>query len=146
MIHVERATPIVKLNLKLQSYVIIVTDILVKGDIAIVGAGGTNAARKADRNYKQAIFKNCVLFTNYISEVNNKQVDNAKDLDVVMPIYKLIEYSDCYSNKSVSLYQFCRDVPYATITDSESFKFKSILLDTKNAGTINAEIAVKCQI
>ena len=42
------------------------------------------------------IFKNCTLFINSISETNNIQVDNAKDLDVVMPMDSLIKYIDNY--------------------------------------------------
>ena len=45
---------------------------------------------------KKVIFKDCAPFTNCISEINNTQVDNAKDLDIVMPMYNLIEYSDNY--------------------------------------------------
>ena len=41
----------------------------------------------------QVVFKNCAPFTNYISDINNAQIDNAKDIDVVMPMYKLIEYT-----------------------------------------------------
>ena len=48
------------------------------------------------------IFKNC---TDCISEINNKEIDNAKDTDAIMPIYNLIEYSDNYSNLSGSLSQ-----------------------------------------
>ena len=64
-----------------------------------------------------------------------------------MPKYNLREYSDNLSKTSGGLYQFCRDEPHATITNSESLKFKSRFLDnTNNAGIINAEIAVplKC--
>ena len=43
---------------------------------------------------KKVIFKNCAPFTNCMSEINNSQVDNAKDIDIVMPTYNLIEYSD----------------------------------------------------
>ena len=46
---------------------------------------------------KKEVFKNCAPFTNCISEINNTQVDNAKDIDIVMPMYNLIEYSDNYS-------------------------------------------------
>ena len=42
------------------------------------------------------IFKNCDSFTDCISKINNTQVDNAKDIDVIMSMYKLIEYSDIY--------------------------------------------------
>ena len=46
-----------------------------------------------------------------ISEINNTQVDNAKDIDIVMPMYNLIEYSDNYSKASGSLWQYCKDIP-----------------------------------
>ena len=49
------------------------------------------------------IFKNCAPFTDCISEINNTQIDNAKDIDLVMPMYNLIEYSDNYSKTSESL-------------------------------------------
>ena len=46
-------------------------------------------------------------------------MDNEKDLDVVMWMYRLIEYSDNYSKTSRSFYQFCRDGTHDNITDSE---------------------------
>ena len=70
------------------------------------------------------VFKNCAPFTNCISEVNNTQVDNAKDIDIVMPMYNLIEYSDNYAKTSGSLWQFYRDEPNNNLANSESFKFK----------------------
>ena len=54
---------------------------------------------------EEAIFKNCALFTNWISEMNNTQVDDAHDIDVVMPMYNLIEYTDTYSKTLRSLWQ-----------------------------------------
>ena len=45
-------------------------------------------------------------FTNYISEVNNTQIDNAKDIDIVMSMYNLIEYSDYYSKTSGILWHY----------------------------------------
>ena len=41
---------------------------------------------------KKLIFKNCAPFIECISEINSTQVDNSKDIDVVMPIYNLIEW------------------------------------------------------
>ena len=70
--------------------------ILVKGTITIAGAGDDAAARQADERDKGVIFKNFAPFTNFISEINNTQVDNAKNIDTVMPVYNLIEYSDNY--------------------------------------------------
>ena len=66
--------------------------ILVKEKITIAGAGDDAAAREADERDKGIAFKNCAPFTNCISEINNSQIDNAKDIDIVMPMYNLIEY------------------------------------------------------
>ena len=79
------------------------TYILVSGAITVVGAGADAAVRAADRDDKQAIFKDCAPFTDCITEINNTQVHNAKDLDVVMPIYNLIEFKDNCSKTSGSL-------------------------------------------
>ena len=57
--------------------------ILVKGNKTITGAGDEIAARHADRRDKGVAFKNCAPFTNCISEINNTQIDNAKNLDIV---------------------------------------------------------------
>ena len=65
--------------------------ILVKGTITITGAGADAAARQADERDEGVAFKNCAPFTNCISEINNTQVDNVKDINIVMPMYNLIE-------------------------------------------------------
>ena len=49
-------------------------------------------------------------FTNCISEINNTQVEKAKDIDIVMPMYNLTEYSHNYSKTSGSLRQYCKDI------------------------------------
>ena len=100
------------------------TYILVKGTIAITGAGADAAARQADARDKGVAFKNCAPFINCISEINNTQVDNAKDIDIVMPMYNLIEYSDNYAKTTGSLWQYFRDEPDDNLEDSESFKSK----------------------
>ena len=76
--------------------------ILVKGKITITGAGVDAEARQADERDKGVAFKNCAPF-NCISEIYSTQIDNAKDIDIVMPMYNLIEYSDNYAKKSESL-------------------------------------------
>ena len=68
--------------------------ILVKGSITINGAGADAAARHAYERDKGVAFKNCAPFINCISEINNTQVENTKDIDIVMPMYNLIEYSE----------------------------------------------------
>ena len=60
------------------------------GNIPAVGQG-------ADRNNKYVISKKCAPFTVCISDVHKIQVDNGQDLDVVMPMYNLIECNDNYS-------------------------------------------------
>ena len=82
------------------------------------------------------LFKNYTPFTNCISKINNTEIDNAKDIDIVMPMYNLIEYSDNYSKTSWRLWKYCKDIPAvnnngnivdfncANATDSFNFKTK----------------------
>ena len=79
--------------------------ILVKGTITITGAGDDAAARRADERNKSLIFKNCASFTKCISKISNTEIDNAQDIDIVMPMYNFIEYSDNYSKTPGSLRQ-----------------------------------------
>ena len=72
--------------------------ILVSGTITITGAGADDAAKQLDERNKGFIFKKRAPFTDCISKINGTQTDNAKDLNVVMPMYNLIEYSNNYSN------------------------------------------------
>ena len=92
--------------------------------MTITGAGNDAAARQADKRDKGVAFKNCAPFTNCISEINNTQIDNEKDIDIVMPMYNLIEYSDNYAKTSGSLWQYYRDEPNENLANSESFKSK----------------------
>ena len=125
--------------------------ILFKGTISV---NNTAAAGAAVNNInKKVIFKNCVPFTNCISEINNTQIDNAKDIDIVMPMYNLIEYSDNYAKTRGSLWQYCKDIPARNIdneiteftggntTDSFNFKVK-ITGRTGDDGTKDVEIMV----
>ena len=70
------------------------------------------------------IFKNCPPFTKCISRINGTETDNARDIDIVMPVYNLIEYSDNDSKTSGRLCQYYKDDPNDNITQSESFKSK----------------------
>ena len=112
--------------------------ILVKGMIAINGRGADDVARQADERDKGVAFKNCAPFINCISEINNTQIDNAKDIDIVMPTYNLIEYIDNYAKTSGSLWQYSRDEPDDDIEDSESFKSK-IKITGKTPGDNNVK-------
>ena len=69
---------------------------LVKGNITVNNTAADGAA--ANNTNKKVIFKNCAPFTSCISKINNEQIDNAAYIDIVMPMYNLIEYSDSYEN------------------------------------------------
>ena len=127
--------------------------ILVKGTISVNNSAAQGAA--ANNTNKKVIFKNCAPFTNCINEINNMQIDNAKDIDIVMPMYNLIEYSDNYAKTTGSLWQYCKDIPArnanandeitefteGNLTDSFNFKVK-ITGRTGNHGTKDVEIMV----
>ena len=98
--------------------------ILVKGTITITGVGDDDAAKRLDERNKGMIFKNCAPFTKCISTINNTDIDNAQDMDIVMSMFNLIEYSDNYSKTSGILWQYYKDDPNDNITQSESFKSK----------------------
>ena len=85
--------------------------------VAGVGANGNNTNKKA-------LFKKCAPFTNCISKINNTEIDNAQYIDIVMPMYNLIEYSDNYSNTSGSLWQYCKEIPVIPM----------LLIQTDNSG------------
>ena len=79
-----------------------------------------------------------------MSRINNTDIDNAQDIDIVMPMYNLMEYNDNYSKTSGNLWQYYKDEPNDNIEDSESFKSKvKIIGKTPNNGNIeDVEIIV----
>ena len=85
--------------------------ILVGGTITIAGVETDDATKQADERNKGVIFKNCAPFTECINNINNTQTDNAKNIDVVMPMYNLKEYIDSYSKTSGHLWECYRDEP-----------------------------------
>ena len=125
--------------------------ILVKGTISVNNTAAEGAA--VNNTNKKVIFKNCAPFTNCISEINNTQIDNAKDVDIVMSMYNLIEYSDNYAKTTGILWQYCKDIParnnnnqilnFASNNLTDSFNFKAkITGQTGNGGTKDVEIMV----
>ena len=93
--------------------------IVVKGTITVTNPND------AKRN-KAVMFKNNAPFINCISKINGVQIDKAEDLDVVMPMYNLLEYRKNYKKTTDSLWNYYRDEPSdALSTDSESFKYKT---------------------
>ena len=121
--------------------------ILVKRNISVNNTAGADAA--ANNANKKLIFKNYAPFINCISKMNNTQIDHAEYIDIVMPVYNIIEYSDNYSKTSGSLY--CKEIPAVnnddgTIVDfngpnaTDSFNFKTKTGQTNDNGIINIEI------
>ena len=107
--------------------------LLVSRTIVITREGDNDASKQADERNKGVMSENCAPFTDCISNINNTQIDNGKYIDVVMPMYDLIEYRNVY-----------RDVPANTIEESDSFKSKiKIPLNIPdNDNKENIEIAV----
>ena len=103
--------------------------IVLKGIITVVRPNDTK------RN-KSVVFKNNALFIDCISKFNGIQIDNAEDLDVVLPMYNLLEYSKSYRKTTGSLWNYYRDEPSNPLSsNSESFKYKtSITGTTYNVG------------
>ena len=108
-------------------------------DAYILVTGGITATG-GDANTKVA-FKNCAPFTKCVTHINDEHVDNADNLDIVTPMYNLIEYSDNYSDTSGSLWQFQRDEQNmnngnpvnVTADGSSSFKYKSSFIGESTA-------------
>ena len=129
--------------------------ILVKRTITVNNT--TAADADANNTNKKVIFKNCAPFTDCIGEINNTQVDNAKDLDILMLMYNLREYSDNYSKASGSLWQYCKNIPavdnnnaivnFTENNHTDSFNFKvKVTGQTGDDGTKNVEIMVPLKL
>ena len=82
-------------------------------------------------------FKNCAPFTRCVTHINDEHVETAENVDIIMPMYNLIEYSDNYADSSRSLYQFKRDESpmndaenplNVALDNSTPFKYKASLL------------------
>ena len=103
-------------------------------------------------NLTRLALKNCAPFTKCNLEINDEHVNTAGNLDIVMPMYNLIEYSDNYQDSSATLYQYKRDEPpddidnNLTVNISSSFKCKVKLLGNpvvdNNAATLNVKVVV----
>ena len=121
------------------------TYVLVSGTIRVAAL-----AAGEENNGMQVVFKNCVPFTNCISERNNTEIDDTKEIEVVMAMYNLTEYSNNYLKTSRILWQYYRDELALNDDDgalanscnnSASFKIKQkITGSTGDDGTKNVEI------
>ena len=112
---------------------------------------GNTTATGVNANTNVAL-KNCAPFTRCVTHINNKHVETAENLDIIMRMYNLLEYSDNYADSSGILWQFKGDeqnmngnnIADVSTADSSSFKYKSSLLRTPKAtGALeNAKIVV----
>ena len=106
----------------------ILVDGTIRAEAQILPAPAPNIA-----NFRLAL-KNCARFSKCNLEINDEHVDTAENLDIVMPMYNLIEYSDNYQDSSATLYQYKRDETPDDIEDnlgqdnSTSFNYKTKLL------------------
>ena len=112
----------------------------------------TIRAAAAYANTRLAL-QNHAPFTKCNLEINDEHVDTAENLDITMPMYNLIEYSDNYQDSSATLYQYKRDEPPEddavadlTADNSSSFKYKISLLGNpvvaNNIARINVKVVV----
>ena len=104
--------------------------ILVEGTITVPNTAAAEAA--VNNTNKRKIITNCAPFTHCTTEINNTQVDDAQKIDIVTPMYNLIEYSDAYLKTSEGLWQYQPALSTngeiidfsANNNNSASFKFK----------------------
>ena len=94
----------------------------------VANVSATNIANNNAFGEKKLIYKNNAPFINCISKINGIKIDNAEDLDVVMPMYNLLEYSKNYRKTTGSLWNYYRDKPNSDTDDNE------IMHSTINSG------------
>ena len=105
----------------------------------------------ATNTNKKVTFKNCAPFSDCIIETNNTQINDAQKIDVVMPMYNLIECSDTYSETSGNWWQYYRDEPAtsdnvniilfpANNNNTNSFKFKQQITENTRQETVAEKI------
>ena len=116
---------------------------------AYILVDGTIRAAAANDNTRLAL-KNCTPFSKCNLEVNDEHVDTAENLNMTMPMYDLIEYSDNYQDSSATLYRYKRDEPLEadavadlTTNTSSSFKYKVNLLGNPLVANNIEKISVK---
>ena len=116
--------------------------IVVKGKITVTNPNN-------DAYDKELAFKNDASFTSCILKVNNTLIDNAEDLDIVMPMYNLLEYSKNYRKTTGSLWNYYRDEPNSgavgNIRNSKPFDYKTSITGKLEGNSVekdDVEIAV----
>ena len=122
--------------------------ILVKGTITVTSPGvNNNANNKRDKRNRPLILKNNAPFVSCITRINGELIEDANDLDIVIPMYNLLEYSKNYRKTIGSLYTYYRDelsddaddnnFDNIKVVNSESFKYKNKI--TGNTYNVDAD-------
>ena len=121
--------------------------ILVKGTITVTAPGANNNANNVrDKRNRPLILKNNAPFVSCITRINNELIEDADDLDIIMPMYNLLEYSKNYRKTMGSLYNHYRDelnndaddnnFGNIKVINSNTFKYKNKI--TGNTYNVNA--------
>ena len=105
--------------------------ILVKGTITVTAPGANNGANNIrDKRNRPLILKNNAPFVSYITRINGELIEDADDLDIVMPMYNLLEYSKNYRITIGSLYNYYRDELSDDAGDNNFDNIKVVNLNT----------------
>ena len=123
--------------------------ILVKGTITVTAPGVNNNANNIrDKRNRPVTLKNDAPFVSCITRINGELIEDADDLDIVMPMYNLLEYSKNYRKTIGSLYNYYRDelsndndnINFRNIkvVNSNSFKYKNKIIG--NTYNVNADV------
>ena len=137
-------TPMLRSNLCDYSY----PYILVKGTITVTAPGANNGVNNIrDKKNRSLILKNNAPFVSCITRTNGELIEDADDLDIVMPMYNLLEYSKSYRKAIGSLYNYYRNeltnddndnFANINVVNSEAFKYKNKI--TGNMYNVNAGV------
>ena len=105
--------------------------VLVKGTITVTAPGVNNNANNVrDKRNRLVILKNNAPFVSCITIINGELIEDADDLDIVMPMYNLLEYSKNYRKTIGSLYNYYRDELSDNADDDNFGNIKVVNLNT----------------
>ena len=123
-------------------------------DVYIVVKGQITVTRPNSVLYDKILaFKNNAPFTSCISKINNTLINNAEDLDIVMPMYNLLEYSKNFRKTTGSFWNYYRDEPNSglggnnnnanySIKDSKSFDYKTSITRKLQGSKTEKEVEI----
>ena len=130
------------------------SDLCDYSDVHIAVKGTITVTRPNSVLYdKKLAFKNNAPFTSCISKINNTLIDNAEDLDIVIPMYNLLEYSKNYRKATGSFWNYYRDEPDSglggdsnninfSIKDSKSFLYKTSIIGKLEGNSTEKKVEI----